>query len=90
MSSGLSHDDISRRFVDAQVFDFSAMGRLIEELGPELAVSDHGWHGVNFGRYNILACMLPATDLARAVGSLRTAGLTAAAIEDAVEKSVRE
>jgi hypothetical protein len=88
MPRHLSHEEIAQQFVKAKVFDFSAMGKLIAEIGPELAVSDLGWHGINFGRYNILACMLPATDMARLVGNLRAAGLTAAALEGAVEGSL--
>ena len=87
MPESLSHEEIAQHFIRAKVFDFSAMGKLIAELGPELAVSDLGWHGVNFGRYNILACMLPAWDAARAVGDLRAAGLTATALESAAEAS---
>ncbi len=88
MTKNLSHEDIARRFVEAKVFDFSAMGKIITELGSELAVNDQGWHGVNFGRYNILACMLPAADVARLVGSLRTAALTASVLEGAVDASL--
>lgn len=83
----LSHQDIARRFVQAEVFNFGAMGKLISELGSELAINDQGWHGVNFGRYNVLACMMPAADVARLVGSLRTASLAGAAIEGAIEAS---
>ncbi len=88
MPKNLSHEDIAQRFVEAKVVDFSAMGKLITELGPVLAVNDHGWHGVNFGRFNILACMLPATDVARLVGNLRVAALTATVLEGAAEASL--
>jgi len=90
MAKSLSHEDIAERFVSAKVIDFAAMGRLIAELGPELAANDQGWHGVNFGRFNTLACMMPAADVARLVGSLRSAALTAAVIEGAVETGLRE
>ena len=46
MPKSLSHEEIAQHFIRAKVFDFSAMGKLIAELGPELAVSDLGWHGV--------------------------------------------
>jgi hypothetical protein len=88
MSKTLSHEDIAQRFLEAKVLDFNAMGKLIAELGPVLAVNDHGWHGVNFGRYNILACMLPAADVARLVGNLQAAALTAAALEGASAASL--
>jgi hypothetical protein len=88
MPKDLSHEDIARKFVEAKVVDFSAMAKLITELGPELAVNDQGWHGVNFGRFHTLACMLPAADVTRLVGSLRTAALTATVLEGAVEASL--
>jgi hypothetical protein len=88
MSKTLSHEQIAQRFLDAKVTDFNAMGKLIAELGPQLAVSDQGWHGVSFGRYNILHCMLPAHDVARLVGNLQAAALTAAALEGAAEASL--
>lgn len=86
MTKHLSHEDIAQRFVDAKVIDFSAMGKLITELGPTLAVNDQGWHGVNFGRFNWHACFIPAADAARLVGSLSAAALTARVLEGAVEK----
>ncbi|HEV8692746.1 MAG TPA: hypothetical protein VGQ93_00950 [Lysobacter sp.] len=83
MHKQLSHEEITQRFLEAKVIDFNAMGKLIAELGPVLAVNDQGWHGINFGRYNTLACMLPAADVARLVGTLQAATLTAAALENA-------
>ena len=40
---------------------------------------DDGLHGVIFGKYNILACMMPAFDLAQLVGDLGAARQIAAA-----------
>lgn len=88
MTRDLSHEEIAKRLVEANVVDFGAMGKFITEMGPVLAVNDRGWHGINIGRYNILACMLPASDVARLVGNLRTAGLTASIIESATEDSL--
>jgi hypothetical protein len=65
MPRNISHEEIAQQFIKAKVFDFNAMGKLIAEIGPELAVGDLGWHVINFGRYNTLACMLPAADVAR-------------------------
>ncbi|WP_088278637.1 hypothetical protein [Ideonella sp. A 288] len=81
MPKQLTHEEISQRFVDAKVVDYAAMGQLIAEIGPSLAINDHGVHGVAFGRFNTLACMMPAVDLGRLIGNLRGAGLTAAAID---------
>lgn len=88
VSKSLSHEEISERFVGAKVVDFGAMGRFISEFGATLAVNDQGWHGVNIGRFNILACMMPAADVARLVGDLRAASLTAKALEGVAEASL--
>jgi hypothetical protein len=88
MAKSLSHEEIAQKFVEAKAVDFAAMGRFISEIGPTLAVSDQGWHGVVVGRFNFLACMLTASDAARLVGNLRGAGLTAAALEGASEASL--
>lgn len=55
------------------VVDFNAMAKFVAEFGPTLAVNDHGWHGINFGRFNMLACFMPAADAARLIGNLRSA-----------------
>ena len=60
MPKDISHEEIAERFIQAKVVDFAAMGMFVAEFGPSLAVNDRGWHGVNFGRFNILACMMPA------------------------------
>jgi hypothetical protein len=88
MPTNLSHEDIAKKFVDAKVVDFGAMGRFITELGPALLINDSGWHGINIGRFNILACSMPAADVTRLVGNLRVAGLTASVLESAAEGSL--
>lgn len=90
MPEKLSHEEIAQRFVEANVIDFSAAGKLIAELGPTLAVSDHGWHGINFGRWNTLACSMPATDVAHLVGNLGGAAVFPAAIKAGAEASRSE
>jgi len=88
MPKSLTHEEITQRLVDAKVIDFAAMGKFITEFGPALAVGDQGWHGVNIGRFNILACMMPAVDVARVVGNLRSAGVANAALESALETTI--
>jgi hypothetical protein len=88
MSKSLSHEEISEKFVQSKVIDFAAMGKFITENGAALAVNDQGLHGVTIGRYNILACMMPAIDVARLVGDLRGASLTAKALEGIAEASL--
>ena len=83
MSKQLSHEDIAQKFMDFKVVDFNAVGNLIKELGPVLAVHDGGLHGVQFGRFNVLACMLSASDLTRVVGNLNQAAVTSSVIAGA-------
>ena len=88
MTKEISHDEIAQRLIQAKVVDFAAMGKLVTELGPVLAVSDRGWHGFLFGRFNMLACAMPAGDAARLVGALHGGVLTSAALEGAAQGSV--
>jgi hypothetical protein len=81
MSEGLSHEEIAQRFVESKTIDFEAMGRFVSQYGAALTLADKGWHGVNFGRFNVLACMLRAEDVLQTVGNLRAAGLTASIVE---------
>lgn len=74
MPKDFDHDAIAQRFLESQTLNFDAMGKFVSELGPELLVRDKGLHGVAFGRFNILACMLTASDLVALVGDLRLAG----------------
>ena len=83
MNRQLSHEEIAQRFVDAKVIDFTAMGKLVAELGPTLATNDQGVHGVSFGRYNWYACFWSVHDVTRFGSDLDAAKLTAAAIEKA-------
>ncbi len=85
MPKQLTHEEIAQRFVEAKFIDYAALGKLIADFGPSLAVHDNGLHGVAFGRWNTLACMLPAFDVARVVGDLRGAGLAAHALEGVLE-----
>jgi hypothetical protein len=80
MPKTISHEEIAERFIQAKVMDFNAMGQLITELGPTLAVNDRGWHGISFGKWNWLACYWTADDLARII-DIRAASQAAAAID---------
>jgi len=70
MAKGFSHDEIAQRFLKSEAINFEALGKFVSETGPELIIRDTGWHGVNFGRFNILACMLTASDAVRLVGNV--------------------
>ena len=90
MPRSLSHEEISEQFIQAKVVEFGAMGKFITDFGPKLATNDLGWHGINIGRFNILACMMPAADVTRLVGDLRAAALTAKVLGGAAESSLSE
>jgi len=77
----ISHDEIAQRFLDSKAVNFEAMGRWVTEMGPQLLIRDNGFHGINFGRFNMLACMLTASDAVRLVGDLRLAGQVRSAID---------
>jgi hypothetical protein len=76
----LQHDEIAERFLRSESLNFAAMGQFVTDIGPELLVRDPGIHGVFFGRFNILACMLTARDAQQLIGSLRLASQAASAM----------
>ena len=81
MHDSISHDDISARFVESGAFDFDAVGAFLAKIGPDLAVRDHGLHGVIFGRLSMLACFMPASDVGNVFGGLRAGAGLAEAVE---------
>ena len=85
MAEELSHQEIAERFLQSEALNFEAMGKFVREFGPELFVRDAGWHGLNFGRFSLLACMLPPADAVRLVGNLPIASQVAAAMDATAE-----
>ncbi|MGL4177319.1 MAG: hypothetical protein ACRCSN_14715 [Dermatophilaceae bacterium] len=63
MREPLSHEEIATRFLESGALDFDAVGKFITKVGPELVANDDGFHGVFFGRFNMINCMLSADDL---------------------------
>lgn len=82
--AGISHEQIAQKFVDSGAYNFEAMGRLITEIGPTLAVADKGWHGISIGKYNLLACFLTPFDLGR-LGALNPSIAAVRSIESMTE-----
>jgi hypothetical protein len=80
MASKLSHEAISEKFLASDSVKFDGLAKFVNDFGPELVSHDDGLHGVVFGRYNILACMMPASDVARLVGDLAIARQVAGAV----------
>lgn len=66
----LRNEDIGKRMIEANVFDFKAIGSLVAELAPELAVSGIGQRIILVGRPIVLACILQAGDFGERVGRL--------------------
>lgn len=68
MADFLGHEEISQRFLDSKSLDFDAVGRFVTDIGPELTIRDDGLHGVLFGKFSTLACILKADDLRQLMG----------------------
>ena len=62
--------DIGRRLIEANAIDFKAIGNLVSELAPELAVSGIGARILLVGQPVIIACLMPAGDFGERVGRL--------------------
>ncbi len=58
MGKNLTNEDILSRMVDAKAIDFGALGKVVAELGPDLAANQSGHRMVLFGHRNIVACIL--------------------------------
>jgi hypothetical protein len=81
MASKLTHEAISEKFLASDAVKFEGLAKFVNDFGPELVSHDDGLHGVVFGKYNILACMMPAFDLAQLVGDLGVARQIAASAQ---------
>ena len=40
--ANVSHQDIVKRVLDSKAVDFAAMGKIVAEMGPSLALADDG------------------------------------------------
>jgi hypothetical protein len=60
IGGSMDEEAIAARFLEERAIDFEAIGRLVANLGPELAVSKLGPKLVLSGGHFILACMMPA------------------------------
>jgi hypothetical protein len=68
MSNG--NEAIVKRFIDSKAVDFTAIGKLVSGMGPELATTDFGAKFVLVGRHFIIACMMPPAEAAGLVGKI--------------------
>jgi hypothetical protein len=74
----LRNEEIGRRLIAAKAFDFKAIGNLVAELAPELAVSGIGHRIILIGRPVITACILQAGEFGERVGVLGNLGVSEA------------
>ncbi len=81
MPKPLSHEEISSQFLESGSLNFEAVGQFVAKIGPELVTRDDGLHGVIYGRFNTLACILRADDLQHVFGGLRGFGGLADAVD---------
>jgi hypothetical protein len=66
----MRNEEIGRRLIEANAIDFKAIGNLVSELAPELAVSGIGTRILLVGRPIIIACLMPAGEFGERVGRL--------------------
>jgi hypothetical protein len=45
MTHRVDHQDIVRRLLESNTVDFKAIGNVVAELGPSLALADEPWEG---------------------------------------------
>jgi hypothetical protein len=74
----MKNEEIGRRLIAAKAIDFRAIGNVVAELAPELAVSGIGHRIVLIGRPVITACILQAGDFGERIGSLGNLGVSEA------------
>jgi hypothetical protein len=55
----MEDESIATRFLEAKAVNFEAIGRLVSDLGPELATSRLKPKLVLIGRPFIIACLMP-------------------------------
>jgi hypothetical protein len=46
MANRINHQDFVKKVLDAKAVDFTAIGKVIAEVGPSLSMSDEPWEGV--------------------------------------------
>ena len=43
MSTKIEHQEVVKRLLDTKAVDFTAIGKLVAELGPSIAMADDPW-----------------------------------------------
>ena len=45
MTNRISHQEIVKRLLDSKTVDFAAIGKVVAEVGPTMALADEPWEG---------------------------------------------
>jgi hypothetical protein len=45
MSQRISHQEVVKKALDSKAVDFTAIGKVIAELGPSVSLADEPWEG---------------------------------------------
>lgn len=45
MANRVTHQDIVKKVLDSKAVDFTAIGKVVAELGPSLSLADEPWEG---------------------------------------------
>ena len=45
MSNRVNHQEIVKKLLDSKAVDFNAIGKIVSEVGPSLALADEPWEG---------------------------------------------
>jgi hypothetical protein len=46
MTNRVNHQDVVKRLLDSKAVDFAAIGKVVTDMGPSLAMADEPWEGV--------------------------------------------
>jgi hypothetical protein len=66
----MTNDQIVKRLIESKAVDFAAIGSLVTELGPSLAVENTGAQCVLVGRHNVIVCCIPPAEASQLVGDI--------------------
>lgn len=45
MSNRVSHQEVVKKLLDSKAVDFNAIGKIVSEVGPSMALADEPWEG---------------------------------------------
>ena len=45
MSNRVNHQEVVKKLLDSKAVDFNAIGKIVSEVGPSMALADEPWEG---------------------------------------------